>query len=317
MLRGSVRRYGRTSPKTFALVLLGGILTSACGNGAPLKSTTSASSTETQSSGVIKGSGPVDVLYAGSLVGAVTKVIGPAFDRATGFTLEGLPGGASALANEIKDRIEVADVFISASPKVDATLEGSANGNWVNWYLYLAKAPLLIGYNPNSTFATQLKKRPWYQVMAERGFLLGRTDPKLDPKGVLTIKLVKEEAAKLHDPGLVTQILGSTENPAQVFPEETLVSRLEAGQLDAGFFYSNEAALAKIPTISTGIDLGATFTVALVKGAPHMRGAESFIKYLYSKEGQSLLKKVGLTLVAPKLSGPIDRVPPLLRPIIK
>ncbi len=316
-MRCSLVRSVGTFPKVISLALLGGMLTSACGNGALSASATSVSPASTQSSGIIKGSGPVDVLYAGSLVGAVTKVIGPAFDRATGFTLEGLPGGASALANEIKDRVEVADVFISASPSVDATLEGQANGNWVNWYLYLAKAPLVIGYNPNSSFAGQLRKKPWYQVMTERGFLLGRTDPKLDPKGVLTIKLVKEEAAKLHDPGLVRKVLGPTENPAQVFPEETLVSRLEAGQLDAGFFYSNEAALAKIPTISTGIDLGATFTVALVKGAPHLKGAESLIQFLYSPKGQSLLKKVGLTLVAPKLSGAVDLVPAPLRSIIK
>jgi len=297
-------------------LLFGGVVVSACGNGAPAASLTTSSSSAPVSLSIIKGSGPVDVLYAGALVGAMTKVIAPAFDRATGFTFQGLPGGAYALANEIKDKVEVADVFISASPKVDKTLEGSANGNWVNWYLYLAKAPLVIGYNPHSSFVQQLKTKPWYEVMQEKRFLLGRTDPKLDPKGVLTIKLVDVEAARLHDPSLPSNILGSTENPAQVFPEETLVSRLEAGQLDAGFFYSNEAALAKIPTISTGMNLGATFTVTTVKGAPHRAGALSFIQFLYSFEGQKLLKEVGLTVTAPKLSGSKSDLPAALRSIV-
>ncbi len=301
--------------RSVAPLLLVGTLASACAE--QTSTSTSTSLITSRDGGVIRGSGSVDVLYAGSLVGAMNKVIGPAFHETTGYTLAGLPGGATALANEIKDRVEVADVFISASPKVNATLEGSSNGNWASWYLYLAKAPLVIGYNPNSSFASELKAKPWYQVMTRKGFLLGRTDPKLDPKGVLTIKLVEQEAQKLHDPRLVSQILGSPENPAQVFPEETLVSRLKAGQLDAGFFYFNEAVLANIPTIETGIDLGATFTVTVVKGAPHLRAAESFIQFLYSHRGQVLLKKVGLTLVAPKLFGSINQVPPPLRSIIR
>ena len=34
-----------------------------------------------------------------------------------------------------------------------------------------------------------------------------------------------------------------------MFPEETLVARLQSGQLDAGFFYTAEAVPAKIPTV--------------------------------------------------------------------
>lgn len=41
---------------------------------------------------------------------------------------------------------------MSASPAVDATLEGEANGNWASWYASFAKVPLVLGYNPHSRF---------------------------------------------------------------------------------------------------------------------------------------------------------------------
>ncbi|NNN12688.1 MAG: extracellular solute-binding protein [Acidimicrobiaceae bacterium] len=244
------------------------------------------------------------------------NVIGPAFKTATGYTLNGTPGGSIGLANEIKSKLVRSDVFISAVPSVNASLEGSSNGGFVSWYSPLATAPLVIGYNPSSKFAAALKTQPWYKVLAEPGFKLGRTDPAVDPKGALTLKLVQQEAAALNQPNLVSMILGTTENPAQVFPEETLVARLLTGQLDAGFFFSNEAALAKIPTIKTGLSLGASFTITILKGAPHRAAAEAFVKFLYSKQGQSLMKGLDLNTEAPAVVGNTSEVPKGLSSIL-
>src|SRR5271169_4606088 len=85
-----------------------------------------------------KASGPVDVLYAGSLLDLMQRQIGPAFARATGYTVSGFSAGSTALASEIKGGTQQGDVFISASPAVNTTLEGSANGNWVSWYAAFA-----------------------------------------------------------------------------------------------------------------------------------------------------------------------------------
>jgi len=59
-----------------------------------------------------------------------------------------------------------------------------------------------------------------------------------------------------------------------VFPEETLVGRLQAGQLDArAFFYANEAKEAGIPTVTLGaIQLAATYTVTVLDKAPPRLG---------------------------------------------
>lgn len=245
----------------------------------------------------------VNLLYAGSLVATMTDVIGPAFEKNSSFAINGYPGGSVALAQQIKDKLRKADVFLSASPSVNKLLMGPANGNYVSWYSDYASSPLVIGYSPKSNYASSLNGSNWYKVMQKPGFRLGRTDPKLDPKGKLTIKLIQDEAAKVGDPGLVSKLLGSAENTSQIFPEETLVGRLESGQLDAGIFYENEAKMAKIPFINTGIQLGAGFTVSIINNASNLAGAEAFVNFLYSSRGQKLLNSVGLIPQKPIVHG--------------
>lgn len=264
-----------------------------------------------------KAHGTVNVLYAGSLVGLMTKYLAPQFTQATGYSISGLPGGSDALVNDLKGGLEKADVFISASPKADVALEGKANHNLVSWYSLLGSSPLVVGYNPASQFAGALKHHPWWRVMQNKGFRLGRTDPLLDPKGVLSVALVKAEAKKQHSATLAQAILGPVENQAQVFPEETLVSRLETGQLDAGFFYLNEARLAGIPTVATGLPYAAKFTVTILSNASNSAGAEAFVRYLYSAPGRHLLSKYGVESVKTKVVGDKKMVPVGLRGVLE
>jgi molybdate/tungstate transport system substrate-binding protein len=224
------------------------------------------------------------------------KGAGPAFQSATGYSVTGYSAGSKALATDIKGKVYQGDVFISASPKVNATLEGAKNGNWVSWYGEFAKAPLVIGYNPNSKFAADLKSKPWWQVITEPGFKLGFTDPATDPKGELVAEALTATAKSQNLPALTA----IENNKSDVFPEETLVGRLQAGQLDAGFFYTSESTPAKIPTVPvTGQDLKATYTVTILAGAPHEAAAEAFINWLLGSSGQSALTSAGFTLVTP------------------
>lgn len=109
---------------------------------------------------IAKGSGPVNVLYAGSLVDLLETQLSPGFHTATGYTFQGFGAGSSALATQIKGKVRQGDVFISASPAVNATLQGSANGSWASWYATFASSALVIGYNPQSKFAKDLKTKP-------------------------------------------------------------------------------------------------------------------------------------------------------------
>lgn len=252
--------------------------------------------------------GTVHVLYAGSLVNLMEHDLGPAFAKASGAKYQGYGAGSSQIAKEISGRVRSGDVFISATPSVNDTLEGAKNGHWVRWYVTFAKAPLLLGYNPRSKFAADLKSKPWNEVITEKGIRVGRTDPVLDPKGKLTVKAFQQIGAAFTK---------KAEKAVTVYPEETLVGRLQSGQLDAGFFYANEATEQKIPTVSLGTSkLSATYTVAALNKAKNSRSGLAFVEYLLGPQGKQILKSHGLTVVPYTAGGDKAALPAQLKPAV-
>jgi molybdate/tungstate transport system substrate-binding protein len=274
------------------------LLLAGCGGGSSSGASGTTAAQPTTAS--ITASGKVQVLYAGSLANMMEHDVGPAFATATGAQYEGTGAGSTALVTEIKGKVKQADVFISASTDANTGLMGAANGGWEDWYATFGTAPLLIGYNPNSKFVADLKSKPWQQVITESGFKMGSTDPKLDPKGKLAAQALTS--------------VGLTAGAVQVFPEEQLVGRLQAGQLDAGFFYSSESTELKIPTITLGsaIKLKATYTVSVLNNAPNQAGGIAFVQYLFSPAGVDFMKKHGLQLQAIKVTGTTADVPSAL-----
>ncbi len=75
---------------------------------------------------------------------------------------------------------------------------------------------------------------------------------------------------------------------------------LQAGQLDAGFFYGVEASAAHLRTVPLqGTQLAAQYTVAILNRAPHEAAAKAFVKYLLSAAGRSILERYGVTALVP------------------
>lgn len=258
------------------------------------------------------GHGKVSVLYAGSLTNLMEHALGPAFTKARGYRFEGVGAGSDELVSQIKGKVRQGDVFVSASPKADKKLEGAVNDNYVSWYATFAKAPLLIAYNPRSKLAAKFRSEPWYKVITRAGIRVGTTDPKLDPKGKLVVEALTKAAAMLKMPALTKALPRFA-----VFPEETLVGRLQSGQLDAGFFYANEATQEHLQAVPLGpVSASASYTVSVLKGAPDQPGAVAFVKYLLGPAGKAMLAKSGLTVLPSKLTGSAATVPQGLRSLV-
>jgi molybdate/tungstate transport system substrate-binding protein len=298
--------------------------------------------------GSAKASGPVNVAYAGSLVNLMEHTLGPAFDSVTGYTFQGRGAGSTALANQIKSKLIAPDVFISASAAAYKPLQGAANGNVVKWYVTFATTSMVIGYSPGSQFAAQLQaaasgQTPWYQVLQTPGLRLGRTDPKLDPKGVNTLYTSQLAEQFYQQPGLAQKLTGGAENASQIFPEEELVARLTAGQLDAGFFYLNEVKDAGLPyiTLPTQINLGdpslasayaqasyttaagvtqhgapIAFSVTIPATARNQAGAVAFVAYLLGDKGRATFTADGFTATPPTLTGDSVQLPAGLKQVV-
>jgi molybdate/tungstate transport system substrate-binding protein len=291
----------------------------------------------------------VSVIYAASLTSVFERRLGPGFEGATGFSFQGEGKGSIAIANLIRDKVRRPDVFVSADPVADQALQGSANGNYVSWWLPFARTELVIGWSPKGSFASDFEaarsgKRTWESVLEQPGLKLGRTDPELDPKGYRTIFVLQLDEQRTGQSGLSQKILGAPGNPAQIFPEEQLVARLQAGQLDAGFFYTVEAMEADLPYLRLPAEVNqgdpaqaARYAAAsytnkkgqMLKGSPvlytvtipstvrNRQGAEAFVQYLLAKPGQSQLNEAGLPPVQAQVEGDAGTLPASLKPFIK
>jgi molybdate/tungstate transport system substrate-binding protein len=257
--------------------------------------------------------GTVSVLFAGSLVKYMEQGFGPAFERADGYGFRGFGGGSTELASEIKDRVRTGDVFISAAAAADRALEGASNGGWVSWYSTFMASPLELAYNPSSAVGKQLRRGvPWWKVLTQPGIRVGRTDPRLDPKGVLTAEAVSRAAQKLGDPALAKAL-----RSFEVFPETSLVGRMQSGQLDAGFFYAVEAKNAKLATVALSpVYKYAAYTVTILNRAHDPAGAGALVRYLLSSARSFTLRRNGLNPMSPQFSGNRSAVPGGLRALV-
>jgi molybdate/tungstate transport system substrate-binding protein len=291
----------------------------------------------------------VSVLYAGSLGNLMEIDLGPAFSRATGYKYLGEAKGSLLSAHLIKEQLRTPDVFISADPKVNLQLMGPENGNLVRWYATIFGNELVLGYHPNSRFAEQLKQLGVndirvYSILQQTGFRLGRGDPELEPKGYRTLFLFDLPEKYYRQPGLATKILHDAEHPTLVFPEEQLVARVEAGQLDAGIFYRNEIAEHNLPFIAFPPELnlsdpaldsyyssatymnrrGVTYSgsaivysITIPEHSQNRDGAIALVSFLLANEGRRIVEKHALRLVQPLVSGEIEAAPSAVQTALK
>ncbi len=204
-------------------------------------------------------------------------------------------------------------MFVSAAASADQELEGAANGDWVSWYSTFNSSALVLGYDPKTKFGKQLAAgRPWYRVLTEPGILVGRTEPKADPKGQLTVEAIDAAAKKLHDRKLLKAL-----KTFPIFEETSMLARLQAGQLDAGFFYVVEAKKADVPTVPlTPVYKYADYTITILNNGENQAGSEALVQYLLSPQRKAVDAQYGLVPLKPEFHGDAAAVPSALRSVV-
>ncbi len=171
--------------------------------------------------------------------------------------------------------------------------------------------------------------------LARQGLRFGRTDPATDPQGqnIIFTMLLAQNFYKL--PGLADRILGGYQNPQQIFTEPSLLSRLEAGQIDASSGYLSAATSHHLPFITLPDEINLSnpemeaqwyknvqfsirlpsgkeatlntqplvFYAAVLGDSKQPALAEKFVQFLQSAEGQKLFRDNGYS---PPKGGPIQ-----------
>lgn len=159
------------------------------------------------------------------------------------------------VAEQIKAGLLTGDVYMSADAHVNKTLMGPGNGDWVGWFLAFARNQEVISYTPQSPFFADLEKArlgeiPWYKVLTEPGFVLGRTDPNTDPDGYYALFVAQLAQRYYGIPGLKRRLLGSDENPAEVLAPPTFTTTESGTAPDATFGYRSSAIYSGSPYIA-------------------------------------------------------------------
>lgn len=235
----------------------------------------------------------VNVFYAGSLVTPMERAIAPALLK-TGITFHGRPGGSKFLEHLIASKLARPDVFISVDPALVTAL-----GDRAADVRTFASTSLGIGWSSHSRFAPLFARVAAGRVsvldaLRTPGLRIGRTDPRLDPKGRYTVEAMR----MLAGPAEARAILGGAENPMQTFPEEDLLARIDTGEADVGFFYKTEAVargLHFVPLPGKASMSGKiTYTIAVLRDAPDPRAARRFERFIVSGQGRAILARAGL-----------------------
>jgi len=84
---------------------------------------------------------------------------------------------------------------------------------------------------------------------------------------------------------------------------KAVVTKVQLGEVDAGYVYVTDAAAAKdkvtmipIPDIYNVI---AQYPIAVTKGSTHASDAQAFMQYILSKDGQDVLQQYGFIVINP------------------
>jgi len=241
---------------------------------------------------VLPGSPPeVSVAYAGSLVRVMEGPIAKSFAAHTGIAFRGEGKGSKALARLIADGVRTPDVFITADPKLFDGLR-DAKGSMILRPTVFASARMILGCARNSQRlrAFRAARTPsQFAALLKSGARVGRTDPRVDPKGERTLTVLQ----RLNVPD-------AAQNEA-VFPEEDLLARLETGELDCAFFYSTELHDAEVAAIELppGANLNGEirYALATLRDAPHAENAKRFVDFILHGEGHRILQQNGLRTI--------------------
>ncbi len=298
-------------------------------------------STAAQKAASHRLSGTASVAYAGSLQLVNDQFIAPAFSKTTGLSYRGRGGGSFGVAHLIASGQIRPNVFESIGTAPIRILMPRLT----DWAVGFASAPLVVAYSPTSPFAAQFRaiaagRRPMkdlFTLLENARLHLGRTNPNTDPQGQAFIMMLELADRYYHLPkGTAAKILGGANNPHQIFAEEAILSRLQAGQLDASSAFLPEAVQRHLPYIAlpAAINLGdpadarayakASVTlkggktavgapleiyVTSVSGAPDQSAGQRLIAYMLGKPGRTIYRQEGYTLTSPVFFGNRSAIP--------
>lgn len=173
---------------------------------------------------------PVSILAAGSLQLALSDGLAKAVTVPVRIEAH----GSATIARLVAEDKRQPDIVSVADPALFTSVLQPA------WYAEFASNALVVAYNTTEGGGRirDAGSENWYQPVFDGAASLGRTDPDQDPLGYRTLFML-ELATRYYDDAVALR--KQVPERSQVYPETSLLSRFEIGELDAAVVYRNMA----------------------------------------------------------------------------
>jgi molybdate/tungstate transport system substrate-binding protein len=284
--------------------------------------------------------GPLLVFNAGSLAKPFNEMLRAFKARYPDVVPAQENSGSLEAARKLTDLGKVPDVIGVADYGVISKILVPEHAGW---FATVARNSMVLIYTDESIGAGDIDGQAWWQVLLRPGVRAGRADPALDPNGYRTLMAFKLAEKFYRQPGLAGR-LERAHPPKYVRSKEAdLTGLVQAGELDYSWSYESIARSTGLRYVDLPpeVDLsdpklvdwynqvqvrlpGArragrdsvefrgepiVYALTIPRSAPHPQTARAFVRFVFSPEGQAILKENGFMLLEKPLLGGPERPP--------
>lgn len=286
------------------------------------------------------------VEYGAGTLAVPFRAINSAFQQAhPNMTVQAQFGGSVKMAKQITELHQPADLLAVADYNVipQQLYAHGATQAYANWYVGFASNAITFVYTDKSKGASKINSSNWYQILAEPGVQIGRSNPDTDPSGYQTLQMLQLAEKYYHQPGLAQAILKNAPEKNIRDTETELIGALESGQIDYLAIYRSDAMqhhfkylqlpaqidlsdaalapeYAKVSVHTRNGELKARpiiYAVTVPLNAPHPEEAKRWVDFLLSEPGQAAMQKNGFVVIKSPIASGLKEVPKQLKPLVK
>lgn len=286
------------------------------------------------------------IQYAAGTLAVPFKAIDTAFRQEhPNVTVQAQFGGSVKMAKQITELQQPADVLAVADYNVIPQQLYGHNGGpaYANWYIGFAANAITFVYTDKSKGAARINASNWFQVLAEPGVEIGRSNPDTDPSGYQTLQMLQLAEKHYHQPGLAQKILKNAPAKNIRDTETELIGALELGQIDYLAIYRSDAmqhhfkylqlppeinlsdaSLAnQYATVSVHTRNGdlqgrpIIYAATIPINAPHPKQAEQWMQFFLGARGAATMRDNGFVVFSQPIASGAEKLPVGLRQLVK
>ena len=259
-------------------------------------------------------------------------------------TIQAQFGGSVKMVKQVTELHQLADVVAVADYNVIPKYLFSApdGTKYTDWYVGFTTNAITFVYTGKSRFADRISPQNWYQLLAQHGVQIGRSNPDTDPSGYQTLQMLSLAQRYYKKPGLAAAILANAPKTNMRDTETGLIAALESGQIDYLAIYRSDARQHqfKFLALPPEIDLSdakfapfyaqtsvqtangtltanpIVYALTIPSNAPYREWAIKYVQFLLGPEGQKAMAASGFGPINPAIANDVDKLPPGLKSMV-